>query len=210
MKKGQKKSRLSASLAEALSSGAQLPPAKVEDEQEEDTTTTVQTEKTGGEGGDGNISGDVTATQHGQIMVEGQFAYGLLAQSIAGGGGAGGLNISAAVTGAGNAARKTEGIAIAAGVGGNGGTGADAGDVNLTSDGNVFVNTIITEVDGFAEFEDLVEGQSVAETQDESTGITKRVVTDWRTSSRAADLRPLHDDDAGRVMITRLMISRGR
>ena len=61
MKKGQKKSRLSASLAEALSSGAQLPPAKVEDEQEEDTTTTVQTEKTGGEGGDGgNAGGDKT------------------------------------------------------------------------------------------------------------------------------------------------------
>jgi DNA-directed RNA polymerase subunit beta' len=53
-----------------------------------------------------------------------------------------------------------------------------------------YTRPIITEVDGFAEFEDLVEGQSVAETQDESTGITKRVVTDWRTSQRAADLRP--------------------
>ena len=53
-----------------------------------------------------------------------------------------------------------------------------------------YTRPIITEVDGFAELEDLVEGQSVAETQDESTGITKRVVTDWRTSQRAADLRP--------------------
>ena len=53
-----------------------------------------------------------------------------------------------------------------------------------------YTRPIITEVDGTVEFEDLVEGQSVAETQDESTGITKRVVTDWRTSSRAADLRP--------------------
>src|SRR5690606_24046653 len=44
------------------------------------------------------------------------------------------------------------GIAIAAGVGGNGGTGANAGDVGLTSDGNVFVNTIIAEVDGELEF----------------------------------------------------------
>lgn len=58
MKKGQKKSRLSASLAEALSSGAQLPPAKVEGEEEEDTTTIVQTEKTGGEGGEGGDKGD--------------------------------------------------------------------------------------------------------------------------------------------------------
>jgi DNA-directed RNA polymerase subunit beta' len=53
-----------------------------------------------------------------------------------------------------------------------------------------YTRPIITEVDGFAELEDLVEGQSVAETQDESTGITKRVVTDWRASQRAADLRP--------------------
>jgi len=53
-----------------------------------------------------------------------------------------------------------------------------------------YTRPIITEVDGVVDFEDLVEGQSVAETQDESTGITKRVVTDWRTSSRAADLRP--------------------
>ena len=38
---------------------------------------------------------------------------------------------------------KTDGLAIAGGLGGKGGTGADAGDVSLTSNGNVFVNTII-------------------------------------------------------------------
>jgi DNA-directed RNA polymerase subunit beta' len=53
-----------------------------------------------------------------------------------------------------------------------------------------YTRPILTEVDGTVEFEDLVEGQSVAETQDESTGITKRVVIDWRTSGRGADLRP--------------------
>jgi DNA-directed RNA polymerase subunit beta' len=65
-----------------------------------------------------------------------------------------------------------------------------------------YTRPIITEVDGFIEFEDLVEGQSVAETQDESTGITKRVVTDWRTSSRAADLRPaiVIKDKDGKIM----------
>jgi DNA-directed RNA polymerase subunit beta' len=36
---------------------------------------------------------------------------------------------------------------------------------------------------------DVVEGQSMSETLDESTGIAKRVVTDWRTG-RGADLRP--------------------
>jgi len=106
----------------------------------------------GGFGGAGNISGDVTATQNGQVLVEGAFAYGVLAQSVGGGGGAGGLNISAALTGAGNKAKKTEGIAISAGVGGNGGTGANAGDVTLVSNGNVFMNTDITEVDGELEF----------------------------------------------------------
>ncbi len=45
-----------------------------------------------------------------------------------------------------------------------------------------YTRPIITEVDGSVGLEDLVDGQSVAETQDESTGITKRVVTDWRTS----------------------------
>jgi DNA-directed RNA polymerase subunit beta' len=53
-----------------------------------------------------------------------------------------------------------------------------------------YTRPIITEVEGTIGFEDLVEGQSMSETLDESTGIAKRVVTDWRTSSRAADLRP--------------------
>jgi DNA-directed RNA polymerase subunit beta' len=53
-----------------------------------------------------------------------------------------------------------------------------------------YTRPILTEVEGTIAFEDLVEGQSVQETQDESTGITKRIVIDWRTSSRAADLRP--------------------
>jgi DNA-directed RNA polymerase subunit beta' len=53
-----------------------------------------------------------------------------------------------------------------------------------------YTRPILTEVEGTVAFEDLVEGQSMSETLDESTGIAKRVVTDWRTSSRAADLRP--------------------
>ena len=53
-----------------------------------------------------------------------------------------------------------------------------------------YTRPVLTEVEGSIEFEDLVEGQSLAETLDESTGIAKRVVIDWRTSSRAADLRP--------------------
>jgi DNA-directed RNA polymerase subunit beta' len=53
-----------------------------------------------------------------------------------------------------------------------------------------YTRPIITEVGGVLEYEDLVEGASVAETADESTGITKRVVTDWRANPRSSDLKP--------------------
>jgi DNA-directed RNA polymerase subunit beta' len=49
---------------------------------------------------------------------------------------------------------------------------------------------ILTEIDGIAGFEDLIEGQSMAETADESTGITKRMVMDWRLNTRSASLKP--------------------
>jgi DNA-directed RNA polymerase subunit beta' len=53
-----------------------------------------------------------------------------------------------------------------------------------------YTRPMMTEVEGTIGFEDLVEGQSMSESLDESTGIAKRVVTDWRTSGRGADLRP--------------------
>ncbi|MGZ3279294.1 MAG: DNA-directed RNA polymerase subunit beta', partial [Caulobacteraceae bacterium] len=39
-------------------------------------------------------------------------------------------------------------------------------------------------------FEDLVDGLSVREEADEATGISNKVVADWRASPRGADLRP--------------------
>src|SRR5512136_3401246 len=53
-----------------------------------------------------------------------------------------------------------------------------------------YTRPILTEVEGTIGFEDLVEGQSISETLDESTGIAKRVVIDWRTTRGGADLRP--------------------
>ncbi|WP_284316724.1 DNA-directed RNA polymerase subunit beta' [Labrys miyagiensis] len=53
-----------------------------------------------------------------------------------------------------------------------------------------YTRPVITEIEGVVGFEDLVDGVSVNESADESTGITKRVVSDWRTSNRSADLRP--------------------
>jgi DNA-directed RNA polymerase subunit beta' len=49
---------------------------------------------------------------------------------------------------------------------------------------------ILTEIDGTVGYEDLVDGASMIESMDESTGIAKRVVIDWRGSPRTADLRP--------------------
>jgi len=64
-----------------------------------------------------------------------------------------------------------------------------------------YTRPILTEVDGVIGFEDLVEGQSMAETADESTGITKRMVTDWRLNQRSSSLKPsiLIKDAAGKV-----------
>ena len=53
-----------------------------------------------------------------------------------------------------------------------------------------YTRPILTEVEGTIGFEDLVEGQSISETLDESTGIAKRVVIDWRSTRGGADLRP--------------------
>lgn len=49
---------------------------------------------------------------------------------------------------------------------------------------------ILAEVDGKVGFEDLIDGMSITESTDEATGISKRVVIDWRGSARTADLRP--------------------
>ena len=49
---------------------------------------------------------------------------------------------------------------------------------------------IITEAEGVAHYVDLVEGVSMREVTDEATGISSRVVVDWRQQTRGADLRP--------------------
>jgi DNA-directed RNA polymerase subunit beta' len=72
-----------------------------------------------------------------------------------------------------------------------------------------YTRPILTEVEGTVAFEDLVEGQSLTETLDESTGIAKRVVIDWRSGSARGqqDLRPalVIKDKDGKI----LKLSRG-
>src|SRR5690606_8612478 len=55
-----------------------------------------------------------------------------------------------------------------------------------------YTRPILTEVEGTIDFEDLIDGLSMSEQLDESTGIAKRVVIDWRTGSsrNQQELRP--------------------
>ncbi len=50
---------------------------------------------------------------------------------------------------------------------------------------------VITEKDGTIHYVDLVEGQTMREVVDEATGISNRVVVDWRQQSKSAELRPM-------------------
>ena len=50
---------------------------------------------------------------------------------------------------------------------------------------------ILTEHDGIAHFVDLIDGQSMREVVEEATGISSRVVVDWKQLGKTADLRPM-------------------
>jgi len=49
---------------------------------------------------------------------------------------------------------------------------------------------IITEKEGYAHYRDIVDGMSMREVLDETTGISNKVIVDWRQQPKAADLRP--------------------
>ncbi len=53
-----------------------------------------------------------------------------------------------------------------------------------------FTMPVITEKDGVAHYFDLVEGVSISEKMDEATGISSKVVIDWRSQPKGGDLRP--------------------
>ena len=61
---------------------------------------------------------------------------------------------------------------------------------------------IITEKDGNAHYADLQEGVSMREVVDEATGISSKVVIDWKQQPRGGDLRPriILLDEKGRGM----------
>jgi DNA-directed RNA polymerase subunit beta' len=49
---------------------------------------------------------------------------------------------------------------------------------------------ILTEREGIAHYVDMIEGLSMREVLDEATGITSKVVVDWKQQPRGSDLRP--------------------
>jgi DNA-directed RNA polymerase subunit beta' len=53
-----------------------------------------------------------------------------------------------------------------------------------------FTMPIITEKDGVAHYFDMVEGLSISEKMDEATGISSKVVIDWRSQPKGGDLKP--------------------
>ncbi|WP_411958428.1 hypothetical protein [Paracoccus homiensis] len=92
----------------------------------------------GGFGGAANISGDVLADHAGSIGVEGNWKHGIFAQSVAGGGGNGGMNVSGQLNwGSSDGTGGATDLSVVAGLGGHGGVGADAGDVTVISDGDI-------------------------------------------------------------------------
>jgi len=63
-----------------------------------------------------------------------------------------------------------------------------------------FTMPVITENPGVVKYQDLVEGQTLAEQVDEATGISQKVVTEFRPGRSKVDLRPrltLLDADSG-------------
>ena len=65
------------------------------------------------------------------------------------------------------------------------------------ADWDPFTTPVVAEVAGIAHFIDVVDGISLREVTDEATGLTNRVVMDWRQQARTSDMKPrivLHDD----------------
>ncbi len=54
-----------------------------------------------------------------------------------------------------------------------------------------YAEPILTEVSGSIKLVDLVEGVSIREEIDEETGITNKVVVDWRASSKGSEIQPM-------------------
>ena len=100
----------------------------------------ISTISVGGFGGAGNSSSNVTVNNSGSIVVNGDNAYGIYAQSVGGGGGDSGF--TAAISRNVLANPKTDLLAsvLNIGVGGSGGAGGDSGNVVVNHTGSITSN----------------------------------------------------------------------
>ena len=53
-----------------------------------------------------------------------------------------------------------------------------------------YTTPVIAEKSGIVNFVDLIDGVSLSETLDETTGISSKSVIDWRSQSKNTDLKP--------------------
>ncbi|MBD5398590.1 DNA-directed RNA polymerase subunit beta' [bacterium] len=76
---------------------------------------------------------------------------------------------------------------------------------------NPYIRPIITEVSGKLNFVDLIDGVSVSEVKDESTGISSKVVVDWKTGLKKKDLNPsifILDEKGNNLMLSSGSVAR--
>lgn len=72
------------------------------------------------------------------------------------------------------------------------------------ADWDPFTSPIISEREGTVQYIDLVDGVSLKESVDESTGLSTHVVSDWRQQARYSDLKPrliLRDKDGNPILL---------
>ena len=75
---------------------------------------------------------------------------------------------------------------------------AEVGKGDKLAEWDPYTLPIITEKEGVCNYVDLIEGLSMRELMDETTGISNRVVVDWKQQPRGNDLKPritLRDKD---------------
>ncbi len=65
-----------------------------------------------------------------------------------------------------------------------------------------YTTPVIAEKSGIANYVDLIDGVSIAETLDDATGISTKAVIDWKTQSKNTDLKPRITlrDEKGKVI----------
>ncbi|WP_420861282.1 DNA-directed RNA polymerase subunit beta' [Algirhabdus cladophorae] len=68
--------------------------------------------------------------------------------------------------------------------------GADVGRGDKLFEWDPFTLPIIAEMAGTAKFVDLINGIAVREDTDDATGMTQRIVTDWRAAPKGNELKP--------------------